>query len=98
MHNVHVQVLRACTGKSLVAYRALHVYASCMIDEPAIVPGPQLAEARRGYGVSRRDLADRLRVHRNTLRAWETAHSVDVIRARRYSTALREIVDERTAA
>lgn len=65
-----------------------------MIDEPATVPGPRLAEQRRGYGVTRRALADRLGLHRNTLRAWETAHELDVLRQRRYASALREIVDE----
>ena len=69
-----------------------------MIEEPATVPGPRLAEQRRGYGVTRRALAERLGLHRNTLRAWETAHSVDVIRQRRYIAALREIVDEASAA
>lgn len=68
-----------------------------MIDEPTIVPGPRLAEQRRGYGVTRRALADRLGLHRNTLRAWETAHAVDVIRQRRYIAALRELVEESAA-
>jgi DNA-binding transcriptional regulator YiaG len=68
-----------------------------MIDEPAIVPGPKLAEQRRGYGVTRQALAAQLGLHRNTVRAWETAHAVDVIRQRRYIAALRELV-ERAAA
>ena len=64
------------------------------IEEPATVPGPRLAEQRRGYGVTRRALAECLGLHRNTLRAWETAHSVDVLRQRRYIAALRTLVDE----
>lgn len=68
-----------------------------MIDEPTTIPGPKLAEQRRGYGVSRQALADRLGLHRNTLRAWETAHAVDVLRQRRYVAALRELVEETAA-
>jgi DNA-binding transcriptional regulator YiaG len=68
-----------------------------MIEEPTTIPGPRLAELRMGYGVKRRALADRLGLHRNTLRAWETAHAVDVLRQRRYIAALREIVDESAA-
>jgi len=68
-----------------------------MIDEPATVPGPRLAEQRRGYGVTRAALAARLGLHRNTVRAWETAHAVDVLRQRRYATALRELVAESAA-
>jgi DNA-binding transcriptional regulator YiaG len=64
-----------------------------MIDEPTTVPGPKLADQRRGYGITRRALAEQLGLHRNTLRAWETAHSVDVLRQRRYIAALRELVD-----
>lgn len=93
MHIVQVHVLRAGTSKVGVAYRALHVYSPGMIDEPTIVPGPKLAEQRRGYGVTRRALAEKLGLHRNTLAAWESAHAVDVIRQRRYIAALRELVD-----
>jgi DNA-binding XRE family transcriptional regulator len=63
------------------------------IEAPATVPGPSLAELRRGYGVTRHDLALEIGLHRNTLRAWETAHSVDVLRQRRYMAALRAIVE-----
>jgi len=41
-------------------------------------------------------LADQLGLHRNTLRAWETAHAVDVLRQRRYLAALQTIVDAAT--
>ena len=51
-----------------------------------------------GYGVTRAALAARLGLHRNTLRAWETAHAVDVLRQRRYVTALRELIDGPDAA
>lgn len=68
-----------------------------MLDDPAVIPGPRLAEQRRGYGVSRQALADHMGVHRNTLREWEKAHALDVLRQRRYVTALRELV-EATAA
>lgn len=64
-----------------------------MIDEPTTVPGPVLAAKRRGYGVTREALAAQLGLHRNTLRAWETAHSLDVIRQKRYVEALRTIVE-----
>jgi transcriptional regulator with XRE-family HTH domain len=66
---------------------------SAMIEDPTTIPGPRLAEQRRGYGITRRALADRLGLHRNTLRAWETAHSVDVLRQRRYIAALRALID-----
>jgi DNA-binding transcriptional regulator YiaG len=68
------------------------------IETPTTVPGPALADRRRGYGVTREALAAHLGLHRNTLRAWETAHSVDVLRQRRYMAALREIVDTVTGA
>lgn len=97
MHNVQVQVYRASTRWSGVAYRAMTVYCSGMIDEPTTIPGPRLAEQRRGYGVTRQALADRLGLHRNTLRAWETAHELDVLRQRRYVVALRELVEEAAA-
>jgi transcriptional regulator with XRE-family HTH domain len=64
------------------------------LESPATVPGPILAEQRRGYGITRRALAEKLGLHRNTLRAWETAHSVDVLRQRRYAAALRALIDE----
>ena len=72
----------------------MNVYAPGMIDEPTTIPGPKLAEQRRGYGVTRRALAEQLGLHRNTLRAWETAHSVDVLRQRRYIAALRAVIDK----
>ena len=97
MHIVHVQVVRAGTSFGVLHYRALHVYALGMeIETPATIPGPALAEQRRGYGVTRRALADQLGLHRNTLRAWETAHAVDVLRQRRYLAALQTIVDAAT--
>lgn len=64
-----------------------------VLEPPATIPGPKLAEQRRGYGVTRKSLAEKLGLHRNTLRAWEMASEVDVIRQRRYFTALRELVD-----
>lgn len=94
---MHVQAYRSCTPNVGVAYRAMNVYLSAMIDEPATIPGPRLADQRRGYGVTRQALADRLGLHRNTLRAWETAHAVDVLRQRRYAAALRELVEESAA-
>ena len=66
------------------------------LEAPITVPGPRLATQRKGYGVTRADLAARLGVHRNTLLAWEQAPSLDVIRQRRYLTGLRELVDERS--
>jgi DNA-binding transcriptional regulator YiaG len=63
------------------------------LEAPSLIPGPRLAEQRRGYGVTRRALAERLGLHRNTLRAWETSEAVDVLRQRRYFAALRELVD-----
>lgn len=65
---------------------------SVMDNPPVTIPGPTLAEQRRGYGVTRQALAERLGLHRNTLRAWETAHSVNVLRQRRYMAALQAIV------
>ena len=64
-----------------------------VIETPATVPGPKLAAQRRAYGVTRKDLAAHLGLHRNTLRAWETSEAVPVLRQRRYFAALREIVD-----
>jgi DNA-binding transcriptional regulator YiaG len=63
------------------------------IETPLTIPGPKLAAQRRGYGVTRESLAARLGLHRNTLRAWETAAELDVLRQRRYLSALRELVD-----
>lgn len=63
------------------------------IDTPVTIPGPKLAAQRRGYGITREALALRLGLHRNTLRAWETAAELDVLRQRRYLSALRELVD-----
>ena len=63
------------------------------IEAPLTVPGPKLAAQRRGYGVTRRALAARMGVHWNTLRIWEMAPEVDVLRQRRYFAALRELVD-----
>lgn len=93
MHNVHVHLASADTPKVPIAHSAMTVYARAMIDEPTMIPGPKLAEQRRGYGVTRRALAGQLGLHRNTVRAWETAPSVDVLRQRRYLTALRALVD-----
>jgi DNA-binding transcriptional regulator YiaG len=64
-----------------------------VIEAPATIPGPRLAEQRRGYGVTRRALAERMGLHRNTVRAWELSPEVDVLRQRRYFAALRELVD-----
>lgn len=63
------------------------------IEAPVTVPGPTLAAQRKGYGVTREALAATLKLHRNTVRAWETAAELDVIRQRRYLAALRLIVD-----
>lgn len=60
---------------------------------PVKVPGADLAARRDAYGVTRIDLAAKMGLHRNTLRAWETAPEVDVLRQRRYLAALRELVD-----
>lgn len=68
-----------------------------MIEEPTTVPGPRLADQRRGYGVSRQALADHMKLHRNTLREWEKAHALDVIRTRRYVAALRELIEKAAA-
>lgn len=65
-----------------------------MDTAPAKIPGAVLAAERDTYGVSRTDLARKLRLHRNTLRDWEKALEVDVIKAARYRNALREFVDE----
>ncbi len=64
------------------------------IETPATIPGPDLAALRLGYGIKRSELAKHLNRHRNTLRAWETAHTVDVRRQREYTRGLRELVDE----
>jgi DNA-binding transcriptional regulator YiaG len=64
-----------------------------MIDEPTTIPGPELAAKRKAYGVTREQLRRQLGLHRNTLRAWETTHELDVIRQRRYLEALRTIVE-----
>ena len=63
------------------------------LEPPATVPGPRLAIQRRGYGVTRRALADSLGLHRTTLREWELTPELDVLRTRRYLAALRRIVD-----
>lgn len=68
------------------------------IEAPVKVPGTVLAAERDTYGVTREDLAKKLRLHRNTLRGWENAPEVDVIRQRRYRAALREIVEEASPA
>lgn len=68
-----------------------------MIDEPTTVPGPRLKEQRQGYGVSRQALADHMHLHRNTLREWEKAHALDVIRTRRYVAALTELIEQAAA-
>jgi DNA-binding XRE family transcriptional regulator len=92
MHIVQSAVVTVMHHRYGVAYRAMTVYICDMINEPATIPGPRLAEQRRGYGVTREALAKKLGVHRNTLRAWETAHSLDVLRQRRYVTALRDLI------
>lgn len=67
------------------------------IDSPATVPGSVLAAERVTYGVKRTRLAQKLGLHRNTLRDWEMADEVDVIRQRRYRSALRDLVEEAVA-
>lgn len=67
------------------------------IAEPAKVPGAILATERDTFGVSRKDLANKMRLHRNTLRDWERAPEVNVINASRYRKALHELVDEALA-
>lgn len=67
------------------------------MTEPAKVPGATLAAERDAWGVNRTDLAKRLKVHRNTLSAWESDPALDVIRQRRYRRALSELVTEATA-
>ena len=64
-----------------------------VIEQPVTIPGPKLAAQRRGYGITREALASKMGLHRNTLRAWETAAELDVIRQRKYIAALRELVD-----
>lgn len=61
---------------------------------PAKVPGSTLLAERDTYGVTRQQIADRLQLHRNTVRQWELDAQVDVIRQRRYRQALAEIVSE----
>jgi DNA-binding transcriptional regulator YiaG len=69
-----------------------------MSDEyPNPVPGPDLVAARRQCGVTQVALAARMGVHRVTLNGWESAASVDPLRAARYHKALREMVTEATA-
>ena len=75
------------------------VRAPCILmvmDEttPTKVPGSVLASERDVYGVTRRRLAEKMGLHRNTLRGWETDPEVDVIRQRRYRAALQAIVAE----
>lgn len=63
------------------------------LDAPVTVPGSALKRQREGYGVQIKDLADKLRHHRNTITAWENDPEVDVRRQRLYLAALRELVD-----
>ena len=63
------------------------------MESAQTIPGPRLAAQRAAYGVMAADLAERLGIHRNTLRRWEQDPAVDVLRQRRYLTALRQIVD-----
>lgn len=65
-----------------------------MENLPQPVPGPELAEQRRSLGVRQSDLANRLGMHRVSLRGWEKSAVVDPLRAARYQRALREIVTE----
>ena len=65
-----------------------------VLDAPLTIPGSRLRAQREGYGVSRKDLAAKLRHHRNTIEKWEKSPSVDVRRQRLYLAALRQLVDE----
>lgn len=66
-------------------------------DLPSPTPGPALAGRRREMGVTQRDLAERIGIHRVTLVGWEGEAKVDPIRAARYERALRELVAEAVA-
>lgn len=70
------------------------ILAAMDTNPPVMVPGAVLAAERDTYGVTRIELARRLGLHRNTLRDWENAPEVDVIRQRRYRKALTEIAAE----
>lgn len=64
-----------------------------VIEAPITIPGRRLAAQRKGYGITRAALAAHLGLHRNTLLAWEQTDALDVLRQRKYLTALRELVD-----
>lgn len=66
-------------------------------DFPGPTPGPDLAALRVSLGISQKDLAQRLGMHRVSVRGWEKAAEVPVVDAARYRRALREIVNEATA-
>jgi hypothetical protein len=77
--------------------RARCILTSMDSRAPVKVPGAVLAAERDTYGVTRRRLADKLGLHRNTLRGWEQSAELDVLRQRRYRMALEAIVAETTA-
>lgn len=64
------------------------------LTNPAKVHGQVLAAERDTYGVKRSQLAEKMGLHRNTLRGWELDPEVDVIRQLRYRAALQAIVAE----
>lgn len=68
-----------------------------MDDLPQSVAGPSLASRRERVGITQAALAQRLGVHRITLRQWERAAEVDPIRADKYERALRAILAEELA-
>jgi len=67
------------------------------LPKAVTVPGSDLARERTAYGVTRKALAERMGLHRNTLLNWENAPEVTVIDQRRYLLALRTLVEERTS-
>lgn len=48
---------------------------------------------RQRVGVTQKDLADELGIHRTRLYIWETATSLDALRSVRYQQALRRLVE-----
>lgn len=62
-------------------------------DTPRTIPGRKLRKQREAYGVTRKDIAALLGLHRNTLLMWEQAPALDVRRQRLYLAALRELAD-----
>lgn len=63
-------------------------------DFPRPTPGPELAQLRKQLGVEQKALADRLGMHRISIRGWERSAEVDPIRAAKYRKALHELVAE----